>query len=223
MALSLKATLISAPWSIEASDGGVSVKGSKNVKKLVLASAIALAMSGAASAEFIDANGGTADLTLELSGNVEEICGITAASNTLDVDFGELAGTSGEVRRDVAFGMVCNAAGGITVGVTSANDGYLLRDGAALGDEGSQILYKVNLDPGSEAFSPSFTPGTPPLALTTDRQFTLPGSVSLREGREVGAAIALNGVQGPDFQGAPTTTVYAGSYSDTITVSLTAQ
>jgi spore coat protein U-like protein len=193
------------------------------MKKLMLASVAAFAMSGAASAEFINANGGSADLTLELSGNVEEICGITASSSTLDVDFGELAGTSGEVRRDVAFGLVCNSAGGISLGMTSANDGYLLRDGATLGDEGSQISYKVNLDPGSEAFTPSFTPGTPPLNLQTDRLFTLPGSASLREGREVGAAIALNGVQGPDFQGAPTTTVFAGAYSDTITVSLTAQ
>ena len=80
------------------------------MKKLVLASVAAVALSGVASAEFIEAGEGSADLTLELSGNVEEICGITAASDTLEMDFGELAGPSDQVRRAVAFGVVCNSA-----------------------------------------------------------------------------------------------------------------
>lgn len=189
------------------------------MKKLVLASVAAVALTGVASAEFIEAGEGSADLTLEQSGNVEEICGITAASDTLEMDFGELAGTSEQVRRDVAFGVVCNSAEGAVLGVTSENSGYLLRDGTETG-EGNQIVYKINVDTGSDAFS--YTPGTPPLNLLTDRSFSIPGSTALREGREVGANVTFNGVKGPDFQGAPTTTVFAGEYSDTIIVSLTA-
>lgn len=191
------------------------------MKKLAIATMAALAVTGAASADFIQApDGGSADLTLELSGSVEEICGITAASSSLEVEFGELAGTDQDVNRSVNFGVVCNSAGGATLGMASANNGYLLREGTETGP-GNEITYKVNLDPGSDAFS--YSPGTPPLNLQTDRSFTIPGSSDLREGREVGATITLAGVKGPDFQGAPTTTVFAGDYSDTVTISLTAQ
>ncbi|MEM5516260.1 hypothetical protein WNY37_04815 [Henriciella sp. AS95] len=190
------------------------------MKKFAIASVAALAIAGAASAEFIDANGGDAELELVLNGTVQEICGITAASSSIDVDFGELAATDGPITRSADFGIVCNAAGGATFGMSSANGGYLLRGGTETGP-GNEITYKVNFDTGGDAF-PGISPGTPPLNLTVDRSFTVPGSTELLSGREVGAAIVLNGVKGPDFNDAPTTTVFAGAYSDTVTVSVTA-
>ncbi|WP_370373583.1 hypothetical protein [Henriciella pelagia] len=190
------------------------------MKRLVFASVAALAMVGTASADFIDASdGGTAELTIEITGTVEEICGITASGTTLQFDYGELAGTTGTVPGGVSFGLVCNAAAGATVGVSSANNGYLLRNGTETGP-GNQIPYSFDLDKGDDEFS--YALGTRPESLTSDRTYPIAGSAELRQGREVGAYIVVDGVKGPDFQGAPTPTVFAGDYSDIITLSLTA-
>ena len=186
------------------------------MKKLAIASAAALAMTGAASAEFIAPE----NLTITLEGEVELICGLTSLSgSTVDVDFGVLSDTTGQLRQDVPFGVVCNSADGATLGLSSDNGGKLLRNGTETGD-GNEIAYKVNPDPGSDAFST--TPGTPPTSLANDKSYTINPDNRLREGREFGIAVFFDGVKGPDFQGAPTTTVYAGDYSDTITVSLVA-
>ncbi|WP_375197903.1 hypothetical protein, partial [Sphingobium sp.] len=80
--------------------------------------------------------------------------------------------------------------------------------------------YSFDLDKGDDEFS--YALGTRPESLTSDRTYPIAGSAELRQGREVGAYIVVDGVKGPDFQGAPTTTVFAGDYSDIITLSLTA-
>ena len=191
------------------------------MKKVAIVSMATLALAGTASAEFNQATpGGSAELTIEITGEVEEICGITASSNSLSIDFGELSGTDAQITRGITFGLLCNAAGGARVEVSSANDGYLLRDGTETGP-GNQIPYTFDLDKGPDEFS--YALGTRPVSLETDRTFNIAGSEALREGRDVGAYIVVRGVKGPDFQGAPTTTVYAGSYYDIVTVSLSAQ
>ena len=191
------------------------------MSRVTIAAIAALALSGAAHADFDQAApGDSADLDLQMSGQVEEACGITASSNTIDLDYGVMTRTSGPVAGGVNFGFVCNSAGGATVGVSSANGGFLLRNGVETGP-GKEIYYSFDLDKGDDEFS--YALGTRPVSLASDRTFLVAGSDALREGRVVGAYIVVWGVRGPDFQGAPTTTVYAGSYSDTITVSLAAQ
>ena len=70
------------------------MKGNNEVKKLAIASVVALAMSGVASAQvFFDEDDG-ADLTLTLNGTVDEICGLTAATDEATIEFGELATTA---------------------------------------------------------------------------------------------------------------------------------
>lgn len=185
------------------------------MKKIALVSVAALAIAGAASAELLES-----DLTINIEGQVELICGLTSlGGDTVEVDFGTLSDTTGQIREDVPFGVVCNSADGATLGISSMNGGKLLRGGTEMGD-GNEIAYSVNPDPGSDAFST--TPGTPPTSLANDKSYTINPDNRLREGREFGIAVYFDGVKGPDFQGAPTTTVYAGDYSDTITVSLSA-
>lgn len=191
------------------------------MKKLAFASVAAIALAGTASAEFIQApSGGSADLDVQINGEVEEICGITAASSSLLIEFDDLADTDGSLKYPFEFGVVCNSAGGATLSATSANNGYLLRNGTETGP-GNEIFYKLNVDRSTDSLP--YTTGTPPKALTSPQTYTIPGSTALREGAEVGGQFELNGVKGPDFQGAPTTTVYAGVYSDTVTISLSAQ
>jgi len=186
------------------------------VKKFAIASAAVLAIAGAASAEFIVEPD---SLTINIQGEVDEICGLTATGATVDVDFGVLSDTTGEIREDVPFGIVCNSAEGATLGISSQNGGKLLRDGTETG-AGNEIAYRVNPDPGGDAFS--MANGTPPTSLANDKSYVINADNRLREGRAFDIAVFFNGVKGPDFQGAPTTTVFAGDYSDTITVSLTA-
>lgn len=186
------------------------------MRKLVIASAAALALTGIASAEtIVDPD----TLSITVSGDVEELCSITATNSDIEIGFGTLSGTDTQFRQDVPFGIVCNSAEGATLGLSSANGGKMLRGGTETGD-GNEIPYQVNPDPGSDAFST--TPGTPPTSLSSPKSYNINPDFRLREGREFGIAVFFDGVKGPDFQGAPTTTVWAGEYLDTITVSLTA-
>ncbi len=191
------------------------------MKKLAFASVAAIALAGTASAEFIQApSGGSAELEVEINGEVEEICGITATSSSLLIEFDDLADTDGSLKYPFDFGVVCNSAGGAILSATSANSGALLRNGTETG-VGNEISYKLNIDRGVDGLP--YTTGTPPKGLASPISYTINGSTALREGAEVGGQFELNGVKGPDFQGAPTTTVYAGVYSDTVTIALSAQ
>lgn len=189
------------------------------MKKIAIASAAAIAVAGIASAEFITEPD---DLEIAIEGTVEELCGLTSLTSTagtIEVDFGVLSNTDSQIREDVPFGVVCNSAAGATLSMSSANGGKLLRGGTETGP-GNEIAYKVNPDPGSDSFST--TPGTPPTSLSVTKSYNIAAGTALREGRPFDVAIFFDGVKGPDFQGAPTTTVFAGDYSDTITVALVA-
>lgn len=191
------------------------------MKKLVIASVAAIAMTGVASAQvFFDEDDG-ADLTLTLNGTVDEICGLTAATDEATIEFGELASTATNawVQRGFEFGMVCNNAGGAQLSATSANGGYMIREGST-GGEGNQVRYDANIGTGSRDIGA--TVGTPPKALTGGGiSYDIVGSAALRSGVPVGVNFRAFGVEGPTFQGAPTTTVFAGDYTDVVTISLT--
>ncbi|MEM5518708.1 hypothetical protein WNY37_17250 [Henriciella sp. AS95] len=191
------------------------------MSKVVIAAAAALAMAGTASAEFISApSGGSAELELQITGTVPEICGLTAASSTLEFDYGDLARNDTTLPGGFNFGIVCNSAAGAILSVSSAGNGYMLRNGSETGP-GNQIPYTFDLDKGGDEFS--YYLGTRPMHLDMPYDFIISGSNALRQGREVGAYVVVDGVKGPDFNGAPTTTVFAGDYSDVITLSLSAQ
>ena len=186
------------------------------MKKLAIASVAALALTGAASAQFVAQE----SLTININGEVEEICSLTPlGSGVIDVDFGVLSDTAGQIREDVDFGIVCNSAEGANLEISSLNSGKLLREGTETG-EGNEIAYSVNPQPGSDRLAT--TPGTPPTSLANDKTYLVRPGTALREGRNFGIAVFFDGVKGPDYQGVPTTTVFAGNYTDTITVSLTA-
>lgn len=198
----------------------VAIKGNI-MKKVAIASVALMALSTPAMAQvqfFDEDSSAGAVITYNLQGTVDEICGLTAVSNDVDIDFGELATTASNVDRSSEFGMVCNSAAGATLTASSANGGVLLRDGTITG-AGNEIGYKANIGTGSRDIGVN----TPPITLTTaGKDYVIPGSAALRSGVPVGVQFRVQGVQGTPFQGAPTTTVFAGDYSDTVTVSLTA-
>lgn len=192
-------------------------------KKIVIATAVSMFIATPAMAQVFSVEPIT-EIEIELNGEVAEFCGLTNTTGSDVVDFGELAvtPTSSNVDRTSEFGMVCNSANGVVLTVEAEN-GALLRDGTETGP-GNEIAYSINPDPGGDAL-PS-TPGTPlqnATAFNPSKSYTYAGSEGLRNGATIDIAFRTQGVQGPGFQGAPTTTVFAGDYSDTVTISLVAQ
>lgn len=180
-------------------------------KTIISASTAVLAAIGFASAQDIEYN---------LSADVSLVCGITAASTTIAVDFGDLAGTPAANTVQSAtsdWEIACNDPDGATVKFESANEGKLRRNGTEMGD-GNEIAYKANV--GSGAGKPF---DRPPLGLANPIEISRAGSADLRNGLATDVRFSVNGVKGADTAGGlPTTTVYAGNFTDVVTLSVAA-
>ncbi|MFK8032493.1 MAG: hypothetical protein AB8G18_19890 [Gammaproteobacteria bacterium] len=193
------------------------------MKKLIFGTAVSMFIATPAMAQVFSVEPVT-EIEIELNGEVAEFCGLTNTTGTDLVDFGELAvtPTTTNVARVSDFGMVCNSANGLILTVAAEN-GALLRDGTETGP-GNEIPYQIN--PGTGVDTLPVSPGTPLQNATVfnpSKSYTYAGSEALRNGANVNIQFRTQGVQGPGFQGAPTTTVFAGDYSDTVTITLVAQ
>lgn len=165
-------------------------------------------------------------LTYTLDAEVGVVCGVYGnGSQTLALDFGDLANLSSttDVTRSANVAYRCNTTTGFTRTVSSANGGNLVRQGSdTLGS--NQISYRFQelrnspLHPaeldirsrtlGSAATSQHNGSGQYLTGVSTTQSFTVSGLA------RTGSA-SLNG--------APGTTVFAGDYADTVTVSVTAR
>lgn len=188
--------------------------GKNDMKKLLIAAV--------ASTAFI-ATPALADnsLTYSLDADVGSICGVfrhngTAFVTNVPVNFGELATTSAAV--NVGAGSAtyrCNSANGFTRTITSANSGVLKRDGSA-GGALNEISYTMSHGGGSGL---NFAAQT----LATPKVTNLSGSGAFLAGQTGSVNFQVTGVQAAaGGNEAPGTTVYAGNYSDTVTIAVTA-
>ncbi len=187
--------------------------GKNDMKKLLIAAV--------ASTAFI-ATPALADntLTYSLDADVGSICGVfrhngTAYVTNVPVNFGELATTSANV--PVGAGSAtyrCNNPNGFTRTISSANSGVLRRDGSA-GGAANEIEFRMSHGGGSGL-------GFATQTLATPKVTNLSGSTAFLAGQTGSVNFEVTGVQASlGGNQAPGTTVFAGNYTDTVTIAIT--
>lgn len=184
------------------------------MKKTFALAASAAAVAFAAPAAAQNAN----PIVHELSGEVEAVC--TLADSTpapVQIDFGTLSNVDvGSLTTEQANGVtiICNDPDGGTLSITSANNGVLRRDGTS-GGANNEVGYQ---------FRTTGTITVPAGNLATPVTRTFNASSAYINGQSITLRFAANGVRAPSpaGNGGVISTVYAGTYSDTVTVSVTA-
>lgn len=190
----------------------VGQEGILTMKKMILAGAALATASTPAFAQ----DGNT--LVFELDAEVSVICGVYSfRGQTIPVAFGDLAATDAEViaQPAVSANYRCNDPAGFTRTISSANNGFLRRTGGADtaenkiaydmthgGGSGLQFAYQQLSAPRVDSIS-----GSPAL-------LGLSGQGGTVRFRTNGVRSATNG------DGAPGTTVFAGDYTDVVTIAV---
>ncbi|GAD59583.1 hypothetical protein IWC96_12475 [Brevundimonas sp. BAL450] len=182
--------------------------------KRILLAASALAMIAAPAA--------AQNLTVNLTGNVASVCGAYnsgATGGVLNLDFGQLANT--DATAQVALGgfnatYICNSAAGMTRTISSANGGYLFRTGTS-GGSANQVEYSIQHGGGSGL---NFSEQGLSAPIVTVR----PGSTALMAGQGGTVTLRADGVRIPSPANAAftTTNVFAGDYTDVLTIAVVA-
>lgn len=183
------------------------------------------ALSGAIAAVFIAGAAfaqqtPSGQLSYDLSAEVGSVCGAFNSTGTeIDVDFGELANTATTSTVEENAGSAsyaCNSPNGFTRTFSSANGGYLFRSGTSGGAQ-NQIAYEMSHGGGS-GLSMDWT------QLTSAATADLSGAGFLT-GQTGGVDFRVYGVRSTNSNanGASHTTVFAGDYSDVVTITLTAK
>ena len=186
------------------------------MKKIIALSAAAIAMA-AVSAPAAAQSGPTVEHAL--TGEVGSICGaFDFQSSPVLIDFGILSDVPvGQFTPEQANGVtiVCNSPNGGTVNITSLNGGNLFLDGT--GGNGREVGYQVRGTGGTLNF------GTTTLASDVNLNFN--GAPAMVAGQSITLRFAAEGVLEENVSAvneADRTTVFAGTYTDTVTVSVTA-
>ena len=184
----------------------------------VIAAAVAAASAAPAFAQAVPP-APSGNLTYNLTAQVAEVCGAyNFQGDVINIDFGQLAMVLPTARVTPAGqGSItyrCNVPAGFTRTITSQNNGFLTRNGVATTDNLRRIRYTFQSGGGS-GLSVAETQLTAPVV--TD----LNGSGSFLAGQTGGVTFRANGVMGAiGGNESPGTTVFAGNYSDTVTVTI---
>jgi spore coat protein U-like protein len=199
--------------------------GEINMMKQLLATSAALAMlaaAGTASAQTAQPNDGVVGaVVMNLSADVSSICGAVDFINPVGLNFNDLAAvdTATPVTRSNNVTIICNSANGGTVTLSSANSGELRRGGTETG-AGRTIPYTVGTNTVGNGFM--IAAGS---SLASPIARTFSGSTAIMAGQGVTYNFTTNGVLQSNVSGVNNgerTTVFAGNYTDTVTVSVTA-
>jgi spore coat protein U-like protein len=179
---------------------------------------IALLAAGIAAVAAVPAS--AQSLTYNLNAQVAPSCGVyNAAGSTIPVDFGELANVSTSSTVDVAAGEAtyrCNSVNGFSRTITSQNNGFLTLDGNTTTDNARRIRFNM-AHTGNAGLAFSAQQLTSPIAAS------FAGSTAFLAGETGNVSFQAFGVQGATGgNGSPGTTVYAGNYRDTVTITVTA-
>lgn len=183
------------------------------MKKLLIGLA---ALGGLASSPALADN----TLTYNLDADVGSICGVwNYQGNTIAVPFGDLALVPDTTQVTESGGSAsyrCNSPAGFTRTIHSANGGKLVRTGSG-GGAGNEIAYDMSHGGGSGL-------GFAYQSLAADRTDSLGGSTAFLAGQTGSVNFRTNGVwnQSSNNNNAPGTTVFAGDYTDVVTISVTA-
>jgi len=159
-------------------------------------------------------------LTFILDASVGSVCGVYKSDGpTITVPFGDLAATSSSTSLQVVGGSAsyrCNSPVGFTRTISSLNNGNLVRAGGN-GDASNSIPFTMEHGGGSGL---NFAA----ISLATNKVDTLNGSAAFLNGQTGTVRFNVQGVGNvsSNNNNAPGTTVFAGTYSDTVTISVTA-
>ena len=183
--------------------------------KTIFTSAVAVAvlLSGTAFAQ-------NSQLTYDLSAQVSSVCGVyNSTGSSIDVDFGDLSNTETTATVEQAAGSAsyaCNSPNGFTRTISSTNGGYLFREGTNGGAE-NQIAYEMSHS-GTNGLNMGWT------QLTSAANADLSGNGFLT-GISGDVDFRVYGVRATNAaaDGASYTTVFAGDYSDVVTITVTAK
>lgn len=159
-------------------------------------------------------------LTYNLNAQVAPVCGVYNSTGTsIDVDFGALASVPSDTSVNVPAGSAtyrCNSTAGFTRTVTSQNNGFMTRDGIATTDEARRIAFTITHGGGN-----GLGFGATQLATPLSNSFN--ASSAFLEGQTGGVSFQAFGVQtAPGGNDSIGTTVFAGDYQDTVTITVTA-
>ncbi len=173
---------------------------------------IALIAAGLAAVAAVPAS--AQSLTYNLAAQVAPSCGVyNASGSTIAVDFGDLAGVATTATVNVAGGDAtyrCNNANGFTRTITSQNNGFLTLDGQTTTDAARRIRFDmVHTGNSGLAFAAR--------QLSTPVSGNFGGSPAFLAGETGTVTFQAFGVLG-----ATGTTVFAGNYRDTVTITVTA-
>lgn len=177
------------------------------MRKLMMAAAAAAMIAGAANAN---------EVVYNLEASVAGVCGAYNANpNPISVNFGDLSTKPIAETVQVSAGSVtyrCNSATGFDRTIESANSGVLVRTGSS-GGAGNQISYTFQHGGGSGL-------GFAAQSLTAPIVKNFNGSTAFLNGQTGGATFRVNGVQTVGDNNSLGTTVFAGDYTDTVTISV---
>lgn len=181
------------------------------MKKMLLAGAAIAAAASPAAAQ---------TLTYELEAEVAEKCGVYKFDGpSVPVNFAELSTTPSDTFITAAAGSAtyrCNAPGGFTRTISSANSGVMIRTGSS-GGAANSIPFEMNHGGGSGLGTGGF------VALTSNIVTNLGGSTAFLAGQTGGVSFRVAGVAAAvGGNDAPGTTVFAGDYTDVVTIAVVA-
>ena len=159
-------------------------------------------------------------LTYEMNAQVAPVCGVyNSAGTVINVDFGSLFSVDPSTTVNAAAGSAtyrCNSRAGFTRTVTSQNNGWLTLDGNATTENTRRIRFNMAHGGGSGL-------GFAARQLTAPVNNSFPGNGTWLAGQTGGVSFQAFGVRGaPAANGVPGTTVLAGNYRDTVTITVTA-
>ncbi|WP_295696308.1 hypothetical protein [uncultured Maricaulis sp.] len=187
------------------------------LNKILTTSAIVAALATGSS---FAQQGGSNQLSYDLSAQVSSVCGVFNAGGTeIDVDFGDLANTetTGTVEQAAGSGSyACNSPNGFTRTIASTNGGYLVRSGTGGGAQ-NQIAYEMR-HTGSNGLTMNWTQLTSAATADLNGPSFLTGQTGNVDFRVYGVRSTNAGADGAAY-----TTVFAGDYSDIVTVTVTAK
>ena len=163
---------------------------------------------------------GAQNLTYDINAQVGPVCGVYNSTGTvINVDFGSLADVASDATVNAAAGSAtyrCNVLAGFTRTIASQNSGWLTLDGNPTTETSRRIRFTMAHGGGS-----GLGFAAQQLTAPANRSFT--GNSTWLAGQTGGVSFQASGVRGaPAANGVPGTTVLAGNYRDTVTITLTA-
>ncbi len=179
---------------------------------------IALFVAGIAALGAIPASAQT--LTYNLNAQVAPVCGVySSAGTSINVDFGALAGVPSSDTVDVSAGSAtyrCNSTNGFTRTISSLNNGFMTLNGANTTDNTRRIRF--NMAHGGDNGI-----GFAAQQLTAPVSNSFIAGTAFLNGETGAVSFQAYGVQAAaGGNGSPGTTVFAGNYQDTVTITVTA-